>query len=114
MPTRLARLGVLVAAAAFIGYWARRMRISGPPPGLILSFTPHRRGGGRPAWRAARAGSNPAICFQPAADQRPYLPDGHRGKIRDWPVTELIDRYGRACVVYARANREVAWRTART
>jgi len=64
MPTRLARLGVLVVAAAFVGYWTLLVfcDLSRPlPPGLILSFD-----AGRvaivdvvPGSGAARAGLEP-------------------------------------------------------
>ena len=64
MPTRLARLGVLVVAAAFVGYWTLLVScdLSRPlPPGLILSFD-----AGRvaivdvvPGSGAARAGLEP-------------------------------------------------------
>ena len=64
MPTRLARLGVLVVAAAFVGYWALLVYCDlwrPLPPGLILSFD-----AGRvaivdvvPGSGAARAGLEP-------------------------------------------------------
>ncbi|MEO8260220.1 MAG: protein kinase [Acidobacteriota bacterium] len=64
MPTRLARLGVLVVAAAFAGYWALLVSCDlwrPLPPGLVLNFD-----GGRvaivdvvPGSGAARAGLQP-------------------------------------------------------
>ena len=107
MPTRLARLGVLVVAAAFVGYWALLVYcdLSRPlPPGLILSFD-----AGRvavvdvvPGSAAARAGLEPGDLLstpgQPINGRLHWMAIGANFEIGR-PAELPIDRHGRNLTV---------------
>ena len=121
MPTRLARLGVLVVAAAFVGYWALLVYcdLSRPlPPGLILSFDAERVTvvDVVPGSAAARAGIEPgdllSIPSQPINGRLHWMAIGANFGI-DRPAELRIDRHGRNLTVTFTPEPEswFEWRT---
>src|SRR6185436_6966025 len=119
--TRLARSGVLVAAAAFIGYWALLVSCDlwrPLPTGLILSFDATRvaMADVLPGSAAARAGLLPGDLLsasgQPINGRLHWMAIGANFEVGR-PTELLIDRNGRTLTVSFIPERESwsEWRT---
>jgi hypothetical protein len=121
MPTRLARLGVLVVAASFVGYWALLVYCDlwrPLPLGLVLSFDAERLAvvDVVPGSAAARAGIEPgdllSISSQPINGRLHWMAIGANFAI-DRPAELRIDRHGRNLTVTVTPEPEswFEWRT---